>query len=75
MRRMAWTFVSFALFAGAAAGQIASPSPVTGRSSSAVPLSETFTPSTLFPPSANTPKSKLPPAPESDFEGPVEPAG
>jgi len=75
MRRMAWTSVSFVLFAGAAAGQIASPSPVTGRSSSAVPLSETFTPSTLFPPGSNAPKPKPPRTPEADFEGPVEPSG
>ncbi len=74
MRRMACTFVSFALFSAAAPGQIASPSPVTGRSSSAVPLSETFTPSTLFPPSAGSPKPKPAPTPETDFEGPVETA-
>ena len=62
---------AFALCCGAALGQIASPSPITGRSSSGTPLSEAFTPSSVFPPLPPRP-AKAPVEVVDDPEAPVE---
>ena len=67
MVRLVWLAAASVVFGATALGQIASPSPVTGRSSSAIPLSETFTPNSVFPPSP-APKTVAPPAPLQDPE-------
>ena len=70
MARIVWLPVFLALSAGVAVGQpIASPSPIIGRSSSSgVPLSETFTPNSVFG-SNPTPKPKAPVESVNDAEG------
>lgn len=71
MLRPVWLAMAFALSGAAAHGQIASPPPITGRSSSGLPLSETFTPNSVFP-SSPTPKPKPKPHAEgaNEVEGP-----
>lgn len=54
MARMVWLLVFFVYTIGFATAQpIASPSPISGKSSSGLPLSETFTPNSVFPPPSN----------------------
>ena len=71
MMRSVLLAAAFALSGGAALAQIASPSPITGRSSSSPPLSETFTPSSVFPPLPSKP-AKAPVETVKDPEAPVE---
>ncbi len=71
MRRVLGLLVFLA--SGAACAQpISSPSPITGRSSSGLPLSETFTPNSVFG-SNPVPKPKVPVEVVKDPEGPPEP--
>ena len=69
MRRVLGLLV-FLVCGAACAQPISSPSPLTGRSG--VPLSEAFTPSSIFP-SNPTPKPKAPVEVVKNFEGPPEP--
>ena len=73
MVRPVWLVAAFAFFGCATAlGQIASPSPTTGRTSSTPPLSETFTPNSVFPPAPTRPV-KAPVEVVKDPEDPIEP--
>ncbi len=71
MRRVLGLLIFLA--SGVASAQpISSPSPITGRSSSGLPLSETFTPNSVFG-SNPAPKAKAPVEVVQDPEGPPEP--
>lgn len=72
MVRAALCLFAFLIVGLAAAQPIASPSPLTGRTSSSAPLSETFTPNSVFgSPPAPMPKPKAEVVP--DDEGPPIP--
>ena len=68
--------IAWVLFgSGFAQAQIASPSPLTGRSSSSPPLSEAFTPNSIFPPAPAKPPVTVQKDPDDEGDLAKKPDG
>ncbi|QEL20358.1 DUF481 domain-containing protein [Limnoglobus roseus] len=73
--RFAWVLLGLLLGHGWVAAQISSPPPVSQRAASGTPLSETFTPDTLFPKKSDPPAAPRPAPVVSDTPATNTPDG